>query len=314
MLQELIQTDESDSDFGYAYRVFDNEDILLELDGSNNITSRYTHGPGIDEPLVMERAGQSFFYHADGLGSITDITDATGAIKQRYTYSSFGKIESQLDPSFVQPYTFTAREFDPETGLYHYRTRYYDPLSGRFISEDPIRFMGGINFYAMVYNSPTNWVDPWGLWTTAGHQGLTTTAMKRAGFSEGDIAIANAANRYVDRISNQLNNPDHYMPGTGPLAERIIEQRLNEAVERALEGDRIRAIEALGAGLHTVQDKWSHQIQNAGWKQHNPLDRRNYTDPDNPQRHPSEYADALRDSEAFVRRFLRRVGAFCPLN
>lgn len=122
-----------DADF-----IYDNEDILLELDGSNNITARYTHGPGIDEPLILEKAGQSFFYHADGLGSITEITDDTGLGKQRYTYSSFGKIESQLDPSFIQPYTFTAREFDPETGLYFYRARTYDPTTGRFLQEDPI--------------------------------------------------------------------------------------------------------------------------------------------------------------------------------
>ncbi len=52
--------------------VYDNEDILLELDGSNNIVARYTHGPGIDEPLILENASASFFYHADGLGSITE--------------------------------------------------------------------------------------------------------------------------------------------------------------------------------------------------------------------------------------------------
>ena len=46
--------------------VYDNEDILLELDGSNAIVARYTHGPGIDEPLIMEKNNQAFFYHADG--------------------------------------------------------------------------------------------------------------------------------------------------------------------------------------------------------------------------------------------------------
>ena len=140
--------------------IYDNEDILLELDGSNNITARYTHGPGIDEPLVMEKGGASFFYHADGLGSITDITDSAGAIKQRYTYSSFGKIESQLDSSFIQPYTFTAREFDPETGLYFYRNRVLDPLAGRFTSEDAIF---DLNRYAYVKNNPIRLTDPLGL-------------------------------------------------------------------------------------------------------------------------------------------------------
>lgn len=77
--------------------IYDNEDILLELDGSNNIVARYTHGPGIDEPLVMEKSGASFFYHADGLGSITEITDQSGTPVQRYTYSSFiAKIRVRL--------------------------------------------------------------------------------------------------------------------------------------------------------------------------------------------------------------------------
>ena len=178
MLQESIETEESGPNFGYAYRVFDNEDILLEIDGSNNITARYTHGPGIDEPLVMEKGGAAFFYHADGLGSITEITDSTGALKQQYTYSSFGKIESQLDPTFIQPYTFTAREFDPETGLYFYRHRVLDPNTGRFLQGDPILRAGDptvpyllpsvlrdpavLQGYSYVLNNPTGQDDPLG--------------------------------------------------------------------------------------------------------------------------------------------------------
>jgi len=86
--------------------IYDQEDILLELDGNNNVAARYTHVPdrgiGADEPLIMERSGQSFFYHADALGTITEITDQSGTVAQSYTYSSFGKIESQLDPNFIQ--------------------------------------------------------------------------------------------------------------------------------------------------------------------------------------------------------------------
>ncbi len=134
--------------------IYDNEDILLELDGSNQIVARYTHGPGIDEPLIMEKGGASFFYHADGLGSITEITNQSGTVVQAYTYSSFGKIESQLDPTFVQPYTFTGREFDPETDLYFNRHRTYDWRTGRFTTEDPIGFDGGDNFYVYVGNNP----------------------------------------------------------------------------------------------------------------------------------------------------------------
>jgi RHS repeat-associated protein len=45
----------------------------------------------------------------------------------------------------------------------YYRARYYDPSIGRFISEDPIQFRGGINFYAYVRNNPVNLTDPFGL-------------------------------------------------------------------------------------------------------------------------------------------------------
>src|SRR4030095_2026445 len=124
--------------------LYDNEDILLELNAANSIVARYTYGPGIDEPLIMEKNGQPFFYHADGLGSITEITNKNGTLVQPYAYSSCGKFESQLDANFVQPYAFTARELDAETGLYYYRLRHYDAGPGRFLQEDPIGFGGGI--------------------------------------------------------------------------------------------------------------------------------------------------------------------------
>jgi len=111
----------------------------------------------------MEKNSQSFYYHADGLGSITEITSQTGTVVQRYIYSSFGKMESQLDANFLQPYSYTSREFDPETGLHYYRARFYDSVLGRFLQEDPIRFAGGLNFYAYVSNNPVVLSDPLGL-------------------------------------------------------------------------------------------------------------------------------------------------------
>ena len=280
--------------------------------------ARYTHGPGIDEPLIMERDldssgtfenGECFYYQADGLGSVTGLTDSEGAVAQSYVYDSFGQIVQQLG-ALPNPYTYTGRELDEETGLYHYRARYYHPDSGRFTTEDPIAFLGGINFYVMTQNSPTNWVDPWGLWRTAGHRTLTTAAMKRAGFSTFDIDIANKANRSVDNVTNWFNDPEHYMPGTGAVAEMFIEKNLNEAVEKALAGDRQGALEALGKGLHPVQDKWSHQMQNAGWMAHNPFGQ----NADSVKDHIAEYASALKGTQDYVKRFLQGVGGICAFN
>jgi len=98
---------------------------------------------------------------------MTEIIDSAGVVKQRYTYSSFGKIESQLDPNFVQPYTFTGREFDSETGLYSYRHRTYDPATGRFLQEDPLpglpRLPNTMHAYVYVANQPLKYIDPYGL-------------------------------------------------------------------------------------------------------------------------------------------------------
>lgn len=143
--------------------VYDSEDILLEFDGTNNKAVRYTHGLGIEEPLVMERDNQNLFYHVDGLGSIIDITDSNGTIVQSYLYDSFGNITQQTG-TLINPYTYTGREFDFKNGLYYYRTRYYDSVMGRFLNEDPIGFVAGDNnFYKYVKNSPIGFVDPFGL-------------------------------------------------------------------------------------------------------------------------------------------------------
>ncbi len=134
----------------------------------------YVHGPGVDEPLAMIRGGQTYYYHADALGTITHLTKSSGAIAQRYDYDSFGTITSQSGP-LAQPYTYTGREWDAETGLYYYRARYYDPQVGRFITPDPVGQAADITLYTYVRNAPTYWIDPSGLWAvcaTVGHRGL----------------------------------------------------------------------------------------------------------------------------------------------
>jgi RHS repeat-associated protein len=144
--------------------LYDGEDIIIEYNGSGQIVANYTHGSGIDEPLSMEKNGQEYYYHQDGLGSVTGITDSNGTLVQGYEYDSYGKITSVLDSNMKQPYTYTGREYDEETGLYYYRARYYDSDAGRFISEDPIGLAGGdVNYFAYVGNNAVNWIDPSGL-------------------------------------------------------------------------------------------------------------------------------------------------------
>ncbi len=139
--------------------IYDGEDIIQELDDNNQVTATYTHGPGIDEPICLEKNNQKYYYISDGLGSITAIVDQNGNIAQTYRYDSFGNILSSTG-SLTQPYTYTGREYDSETGLYYYRARYYDPKSGRFLQEDPLP---DVNLYSYCGDNPLNYTDPFGL-------------------------------------------------------------------------------------------------------------------------------------------------------
>jgi len=142
----------------YAY---DGTNLIQEADSSGNLVARYVFGTGIDELLAAHRDGVWKFYEADGLGSITSLSTSAGSISDTFVYDSFGNVPSATG-SFTQPFRYAGREWDSETDLYYNRARYYDPHIGRFISEDPIGFEGGLNFYAYAGNNPLIHSDPSG--------------------------------------------------------------------------------------------------------------------------------------------------------
>lgn len=139
---------------------YDGLDILRELVGDSAGT--YVHGPSIDEPLARGADEQWTYLHADGLGSVRRATAGSGQVVTALDrdYDAWGVPLSGGD---VPGHAYTGREWDPEIGLHYYRARYYDPMIGRFVSEDPIGFWGGVNFFAYVRNNPPAYVDPSGL-------------------------------------------------------------------------------------------------------------------------------------------------------
>ena len=143
----------------YAY---DGDNVTEELGGGGNLLAHYTQGAGIDEPLAITGTGGTYFSHADGLGSITSLTDTTGNLAASYVYDSFGNLTASTG-TVTNPFQYTAREFDLETGLYYHRARYYDRVPGRFFSEDALRFLAAMNYYPYVQNNPINAKDPTGM-------------------------------------------------------------------------------------------------------------------------------------------------------
>jgi len=148
--------------FLYDFRDFSGyNDVIAEYDASGNMVARYIHGPGIDEPLAMSRGGSWYYYHVDGLGSVTMLTRSDKTVANRYVYDDFGGFRSKTEV-VTNTYGFTGREYDSAVDLIYYRARYYDPLIGRFLTRDPAGMGDGANLYVYAGNNPQSFVDPTG--------------------------------------------------------------------------------------------------------------------------------------------------------
>lgn len=142
--------------------VFDGRDAVAEYDGNGVLQAEYLFGKGFDEPLAKLVGSDRYFYLSDGLGSITNIVNGGESVLNTYDYDAFGTIAAKVE-QVNNNYTFAAREFDGESGLYYFRARMYDPLAGRFTQADPYDNNSGKSAYMYVDNSPLNLLDPGGL-------------------------------------------------------------------------------------------------------------------------------------------------------
>lgn len=134
---------------------------------NGTLKNKYLRGVLIDELVngfeyhsADETDWSNVNFHHDNINSVTQLSDQNGANVQSYQYSAFGQLLNS--PTHSNEMTYTGRQYDANTGLYYYRARYYDAELGRFISEDPLGFEAGINFYAYVNNNPIMFNDPSG--------------------------------------------------------------------------------------------------------------------------------------------------------
>ena len=131
------------------------------MDGYYNIFGVYHRGINLIAADDYVMGGSREYYLYNGHGYVVRLMDAGGGVRTYdYDYDAFG-VEHNPDPYDTNPFRYCGEYWDAETGTYYLRARYYDPHTGRFISEDPIR--DGLNWYTYCGGNPVMFVDPWGL-------------------------------------------------------------------------------------------------------------------------------------------------------
>jgi RHS repeat-associated protein len=144
----------------------------------------------VSDPLKFFQQSGRFYFHADGLRSVIALSDRGGRTVEVYRYDVFGRTvvydgdgrRLRVASAVGNPYFFTGRRLDFETGLYYYRARMYSPNLGRFLQTDPIGYADGMNIYAYCGNNPLVWLDPYGTFAWQ-------TWARRAGYFVAGAAV-----------------------------------------------------------------------------------------------------------------------------
>lgn len=135
---------------------------LEDINAGGATTASYLTAGGMDSLIARTAGGVTHAYLGDQLGSVRKLIDSAGAVASATTYLSYGTPRTQQGAAGDRM-GFTGRETDAATGLVQLRHRWLDPRIGRFVSQDPIGFAGGINQFAYVGDNPVNFSDPLGL-------------------------------------------------------------------------------------------------------------------------------------------------------
>jgi RHS repeat-associated protein len=159
-----------------THYLYDGWNLIAEYTGTT-LTATYTWGMdlsgsmqgagGVGGLLAVKQGTASYYPTFDGNGNVSEYLGSTGAVRAHYEYDAFGNLTVEPDKTatgFIEfAHKFSTKPQDQESGLYYYGYRYYDPVTGRWPSRDPIEELGGTNLYGMVLNGSVNRIDVLGL-------------------------------------------------------------------------------------------------------------------------------------------------------
>jgi RHS repeat-associated protein len=170
---------------------------------------RYVYGSYIDEPVVRKTTGTGgtvLYYHRNQQYSVTALSDSSGNVSERYAYTAYGQPTFLNASGTVQTssvannrYTYTGREWDSTLGLHHFRARWMSGLSGRFLTRDPIGYVGSEwNLYESFDSKTLNSVDPDGK--------LTIEPLFSSLWSPFHVCAKDSVQKWRFRLSKKAKN------------------------------------------------------------------------------------------------------------
>ena len=196
-------------------RVYDGEHLLHEVEAlTGGLRRSFTHGPWLDRWLgyaVYENGTTNrYTFVTDVAGTVFAVADESGVVVERYEYDAWGRVLAVYDrggnrcfrTQIGNTILWKGGEYDWDTGFYIFRARWYDPVTGRWLSKDPIGLSGGLNLYAYCNCDPVNFNDPTGTVTIDVLGGLIPmhSAVARRSYVGGSLQshmeYANSANAF----------------------------------------------------------------------------------------------------------------------
>ncbi len=143
---------------------YSGEEVIAEYNAADVLLRSYVLGERIDIPVVVTENNFDFYFVYNTHRSVIAITNATGAIEEKYKFDAHGNFEILIDSQWVNNrYFYAVRDWEPEIKLYHNRARFYDPVNGFFIQRDPLGYVDGSNPYDYTSGNSVNYSDPLGL-------------------------------------------------------------------------------------------------------------------------------------------------------
>ncbi|MGP5159279.1 RHS repeat domain-containing protein [Pseudoalteromonas prydzensis] len=227
--------------------IWDNDQLIGEY--QHGEYTWYINLPNQFHPIALIKKGEVYYYHLDQLNTPRFVTNNKAEVVWENQADVYGYEESEVNNTnnFTQPIRFQGQYLDEESGLHYNRYRYYSPKQQRFINQDPIGLVGGINHYQYAPN-PVNWVDPMGLLCKEG-QAKVAEAINNSDNISPDLAkqlieIAQlidspyTADEMVDHINSgtakQLIAKDKPEPNPEPKSLEECQERLNTARENII--------------------------------------------------------------------------------